>query len=542
LGITAWRDASIGEGFEKDFMTEFRSPEVSITTTAMTIPEKPYKSVQLVGKTGGKFRIQLTEPLDTGGIAIDRYYVRLRKRRTCREPTSGVCPDGFPNLFEESDGNFCNNSIGEITCPNDCSSAPKTPAVYGHMTRVGKDSNAENHGEAQCYLDSQTERLAPTKVNNALNRELAVQCCSIDSTDGKPATRFKDSSCMQAVTYEQALKRCDDEGQRLCTDAEVQADIGAGKGCDHDARHVWTSTTCVYSNASAAEYCHQDNSVNPCRTPSGCPAAADTDDDNTWRIAHFDKTTDCHTWNNARMMMEDSFGFGCTVLDIAAYDDTVDVTEIQKKDSTKLKECALPPYERTYLEYNTEYEFQYVAVNPVTECIELPLTATMMSSSDTDMMLSGEQYLITGGISKPDPPRCVREWNYNEPCPNRYDQAFSTDAILGFVWASLPPIDEDADEKVASEKRNSFLDVWNNLPQEETRISDYHTKMKTKYQLHQFLVLNQPQLNPFYLLLLALVLKPLQLIQQQRNRFDLFRRNKQEFVVPTITDEKYTNR
>ncbi len=242
LGITAWRDASIGEGFEKDFMTEFRSPEISITTTALTIPEKPYKSVQLVGKTGGKFRIQLTEPLDTGGIAIDRYYVRLRKRRTCREPTSAVCPDGFPNLFEEPDGSICKNTNGEKVCPNDCSSAPKTPAVYGHMTRVGNNTNAGTQGEAQCYLDSQTERLAPTFVNSTRNRELAVQCCSIDGTT---ATRFKNSSCMQAVTYEQALKQCDDEGQRLCTDAEVQADIGAGKGCDHDVRHVLTNTTCT---------------------------------------------------------------------------------------------------------------------------------------------------------------------------------------------------------------------------------------------------------------------------------------------------------
>jgi hypothetical protein len=55
---------------------------------------------------------------------------------------------------------------------------------------------------------------------------------------------------MQAVTYQQALKQCEDNGLRLCTDVEIQSDVGAGSGCSHDSRHVWTSTTCVLTDAT----------------------------------------------------------------------------------------------------------------------------------------------------------------------------------------------------------------------------------------------------------------------------------------------------
>ena len=40
-------------------------------------------------KTGGKIRIKLTEPLDTGGVPVDGYFVRIKQGDENGEETQG---------------------------------------------------------------------------------------------------------------------------------------------------------------------------------------------------------------------------------------------------------------------------------------------------------------------------------------------------------------------------------------------------------------------------------------------------------------------
>ena len=51
--------------------------------------------------------------------------------------------------------------------------------------------------------------------------------------------------CKQGVDYATALAQCQAVSMRLCTDAEV-ADGAGLKGCGHDVRHVWTSTSYAF--------------------------------------------------------------------------------------------------------------------------------------------------------------------------------------------------------------------------------------------------------------------------------------------------------
>jgi hypothetical protein len=202
-----------------------------------------------------------------------------------------------------------------------------------------------------------------------------------------------------------------------------------------------------------------------------------------WRIAFFDKASDCSVWNNARTMLND-YGFGCTVLDIASYDSTVDATAIQDLDETKLKEILQPISAQKYLKYETEYEFQYFPVNPVTECLEIPhqkvagIRNIEFLSPKKVSIVSDSIFLQTGSVSKPDPPRCVREWGSGS-CPDRYDQAFTTEALLGFLWAEMPPVDKD--DRAEVEKKRNFVNKWVERNQEDTTVNQYLTAMREVY-------------------------------------------------------------
>ena len=65
-----------------------------------------------------------------------------------------------------------------------------------------------------------------------------VRCCS---NDGSTCSTSWDCSAGTQLTFEQAETYCANEGNRLCTRAEMETDICCGGSCD--SYGVWTSTS-----------------------------------------------------------------------------------------------------------------------------------------------------------------------------------------------------------------------------------------------------------------------------------------------------------
>ena len=87
-----------------------------------------------------------------------------------------------------------------------------------------------------CLSDESTSR--PENVGLKWARNLAAQCCKTEGTQVS-ASR---PGCLKDITYTQAADLCRAKGLRLCTHEEVaNKNMGAGKGCAFDNRHVWTS-------------------------------------------------------------------------------------------------------------------------------------------------------------------------------------------------------------------------------------------------------------------------------------------------------------
>merc|ERR1711871_755287 len=110
--------------------------------------------------------------------------------------------------------------------------------VDGHMTVVGNSGSTSTQGSPVCKGDTETSR---GSIGQSSYRDLSVQCCS-NPTMSATGSR---QPCVQGVNYEYAESTCAQRGLMLCSQAQVQANIGAGSGCSHDSRHVWTSTVCT---------------------------------------------------------------------------------------------------------------------------------------------------------------------------------------------------------------------------------------------------------------------------------------------------------
>merc|ERR1719445_1851939 len=101
--------------------------------------------------------------------------------------------------------------------------------------------NGNGHKPSECTSASSTTGIASNDYGTAI----AVQCCNNEGTSGNRP------GCLSGVSFLAAEQACADDGGRLCTQSEVEANIGAGSGCNFDAYHVWTSTPC--SSQSAAK-------------------------------------------------------------------------------------------------------------------------------------------------------------------------------------------------------------------------------------------------------------------------------------------------
>jgi len=74
----------------------------------------------------------------------------------------------------------------------------------------------------------------------------AVRCCSHagDTCD----TDHLPQGCQTDATFEHAVELCELNGERLCTQTEIEARVCCGTGCGHDNRKVWVARqgTTVY--------------------------------------------------------------------------------------------------------------------------------------------------------------------------------------------------------------------------------------------------------------------------------------------------------
>ena len=126
----------------------------------------------------------------------------------------------------------------------------------GHMTAVGNSNSVSAQGSPKCFSDSDTSR---GSMGDSSYRDLSVQCCSSASMSASGSRQ----PCQQGVNYNSAASTCSSRGLQLCSLAQVQANIGAGSGCSHDSRHVWTSTECtLYAGPNGDTYSASSSTLN----------------------------------------------------------------------------------------------------------------------------------------------------------------------------------------------------------------------------------------------------------------------------------------
>jgi len=115
----------------------------------------------------------------------------------------------------------------------------------GYEVRIGNSANVGTYGDMQCYSPEATTRTIEgvTSFN-----ELSGQCCTFNMvSQTHEGSRPNCLGQSGGVTYQQAFDNCIENGLELCTSEQVAENIGAGSGCSHDNRHVWTSTPCEWN-------------------------------------------------------------------------------------------------------------------------------------------------------------------------------------------------------------------------------------------------------------------------------------------------------
>ncbi|KAJ8600271.1 hypothetical protein CTAYLR_000635 [Chrysophaeum taylorii] len=75
----------------------------------------------------------------------------------------------------------------------------------------------------------------------AVDGVAGVRCCSTDNVSARVAKSFCDSAC-ELVPFATAVVRCQANGMRLCSQAEVLDGVTVNTGCSYDFTYVWTST------------------------------------------------------------------------------------------------------------------------------------------------------------------------------------------------------------------------------------------------------------------------------------------------------------
>jgi plastocyanin len=167
-------------------------------------------------------------------------------------------PAGFCSLIHSRYSYLLDPALGPLSdseaghaSPSPSGGEAATDTQHSYLVSLGRPERSvaglADNKKTQCRLKNSI--CAPTTGT------LGVQCCSDNaesSQEGGVATGSR-PGCHDGIAWAAAAEICRDNGNRLCTAAEVQAGYGAGTGCNFDSRHVWTSTMCNSTTAANDE-------------------------------------------------------------------------------------------------------------------------------------------------------------------------------------------------------------------------------------------------------------------------------------------------
>lgn len=147
------------------------------------------------------------------GCSLDHMHVWSSTTADCPSTTSDVVAD------------YLAECVAEIVTDVTCESKKLCAGIA--------DGNPNIDSSSKCRLapDKGLDDYLVVKADSAAG----VRCCS---DDGRKSISVCSSAC-ELVDYDEAERRCEENGMRLCTAAEVLNGKTKGTGCGYDKTHVW---------------------------------------------------------------------------------------------------------------------------------------------------------------------------------------------------------------------------------------------------------------------------------------------------------------
>ena len=102
------------------------------------------------------------------------------------------------------------------------------------------------HGDVTLVkTSSKPTTLSMRTISSEGNEESRLRCSALmwPHRKGNRGVCSSSLNCKR-LPHEEADRFCSTQGARLCTYAEIEADVTAGSGCMFDLEYVWTSGNC----------------------------------------------------------------------------------------------------------------------------------------------------------------------------------------------------------------------------------------------------------------------------------------------------------
>jgi hypothetical protein len=164
-----------------------------------------------------------------------------------------------------------------------------------HLIACGSTANGCASEDPRCAVDEEehevsccadTDVTPDDGVNDWVTGGNARALCADRGIWGFRRPDGTNGSCNHAATYEAAAAWCADNGGRLCTADEINADCTRGTGCSHDGDLMWTSSQQVGSGhkiaigasnqaAGGGANCPDECTTNACTCTARCMADDD---------------------------------------------------------------------------------------------------------------------------------------------------------------------------------------------------------------------------------------------------------------------------
>jgi len=169
-------------------------------------------------------------------------------------PYETIFESGFHGVWMTyEDGVHFGDNVGSVKmfCADTSDPLPTPVPAPAHWIVAGRVDHSSWDGVPieECAFDWRVEASHQADHSRA-DQDIAVSCCDDSDSGNRPGRRKFDSvtetsdGCAQAKTFDEAEAICTTEGLRLCTRSELHAKASTGKGCYHNVRYEWTSTSC----------------------------------------------------------------------------------------------------------------------------------------------------------------------------------------------------------------------------------------------------------------------------------------------------------